>query len=88
MPFSPIRVLAVDDETDICTLTKRFLEMSEAMEVDTVCSVREAMAEVTKKRYDVIVSDYQMPDEDGIQFLKSLRAAGDAIPFILFTGKG
>ena len=88
MPLSPIRVLAVDDEADICTLTKRFLEMSEALEVDAVCSVREAMAELAKKRYDVIVSDYQMPDDDGIQFLKSLRAADDRTPFILFTGKG
>jgi CheY-like chemotaxis protein len=87
MSLSPIRVLAVDDEADICTLTKRFLEMSEAMEVDTVCSVREAMAELAKKCYDVIVSDYQMPEEDGIQFLRSLRAAGDGTPFIL-TGKG
>jgi PAS domain S-box-containing protein len=88
MPKSPIRVLAVDDEADICTLTKRFLEMSEALEVDTVCSVREALAELAKKRYDVIVSDYQMPEEDGIQFLKSLRAADNTVPFILFTGKG
>ena len=80
--------MAVDDEADICTLTKRFLEMSELMEVDTVCSVREAMAELAEKHYDVIVSDYQMPEEDGIQFLKSLRAVDNAIPFILFTGKG
>jgi DNA-binding NtrC family response regulator len=54
MPQSPIRVLAVDDEADICTLTRRFLEMSEVMEVNTFCSVREVMAELAKKRHDVL----------------------------------
>ena len=88
MSDSLIHVLAVDDEVDFSLLTKSFLETSKAMEVDTVCSAKEAMAELNKKCYDVIVSDYQMPEVDGIQFLKSLRAAGDGTPFILFTGKG
>ncbi len=84
----PIRVLVVDDESEVCILTKHFLEMSKELEVDTVCSAAEAMAALSRKRYDVIVSDYQMPGTDGIQFLKSLRAARDGTPFILFTGKG
>jgi PAS domain S-box-containing protein len=88
MPPYPIQVLVVDDEADICSLTKIFLETSRVMEVDTVCSVQEAMTQLAKKRYDVIVSDYQMPELDGLQFLKSLRATGDGTPFILFTGKG
>jgi len=69
-------------------LTKSFLETSEAMEVGTVCSVTDARTALGQKHYGAIVSDYQMPIEDGIQFLKSLRGNGDHIPFILFTGKG
>jgi len=37
---------------------------------------------------DAIISDYQMPGTDGIEFLKKIRASGNNIPFILFTGKG
>ena len=37
--------------------------------------------------YDAIISDYQMPGMDGIEFLKLVRAESD-IPFGLFTGKG
>lgn len=84
----PIKVLAVDDEPDLGILSKEFLEVSGDIEVDVIYSVREARTALLEKRYDAIVSDYQMPDEDGIQFLKSLRVVGDNIPFILFTGKG
>ena len=83
-----IHVLAVDDEPDLCALTKEFLEMNGEMSVDTTSSVKEARNALTKRRYDAIVSDYQMPGEDGIQFLKSLGTADERTPFILFTGKG
>ena len=88
MPSTPIHVLAVDDEPDLCNLTKIFLEIPGEMEVDTVFTVREARDVLSKIRYDAVVSDYQMPCEDGIQFLKSLRASGDRTPFILSTGRG
>ncbi len=88
MPSTPIHILAVDDEPDLCHLTKIFLEIPGEMEVDTVFTVREARDVLSKIRYDAVVSDYQMPCEDGIQFLKSLRASGDRTPFILFTGRG
>jgi len=40
------------------------------------------------KDYDAIVSDYQMPEMDGIEFLKKVRSSGNPIPFIIFTGRG
>ena len=88
MLSNPIHVLAIDDEPDLCALTKEFLEMSGAIKVDLAYSVTEARTSLSKNCYHAIVSDYQMPEEDGIQFLKSLRTAGDKTPFILFTGKG
>ena len=88
MPSPPIQILVVDDEPDLCTLTKEFLEMSGDLGVDMANSVKEAVLALSKRRYDAIVSDYQMPVEDGIHFLKSLRTAGDRTPFILFTGRG
>ena len=88
MPSPPIHILAVDDEPEICALTKEFLEMHGQLLVDTAFSVKEARRSLEKNHYDAVVFDYQMPGEDGIQFLKSLRASGDTTPFILFTGKG
>ncbi len=48
-----------------------------------------AALEILKKRsYDAIVSDYQMPEMDGIAFLKIVRTIDPTLPFIIFTGRG
>ena len=38
--------------------------------------------------YDVIVSDYMMPEMDGIEFLSIIRKKYPSLPFIIFTGRG
>ncbi len=80
--------MVVDDEPDLCMVTKEFLEMGGDMAADIATSVDEARRALSQNRYDVVISDYQMPQEDGLSFLKSLRSAGNSVPFILFTGKG
>ena len=51
-------------------------------------SAQLALDIIRTKHYDAIVSDYQMPKMDGIEFLKRIRESGNSIPFIIFTGKG
>jgi PAS domain S-box-containing protein len=84
----PIRVLHVDDELGFLKIAKQCLEMQGAFQVDTASSAEEAMKKIKKETYDAIVSDYQMPGKDGLQFLRELRANRNSIPFIIFTGKG
>ena len=57
-------------------------------QVRTFASPAEALEFLARERVDAIVSDYQMPDMDGIQFLVEMRKRFGQIPFILFTGKG
>jgi PAS domain S-box-containing protein len=64
------------------------LELQGPFHVDTAGSVEEALAKLEKERYDAVVSDYQMPGKDGLEFLKGLRESGNSVPFIMFTGKG
>ena len=84
----PIRVLHVDDDPGLLKGAKQILEMQGAYEVETASSVEEALERLKKKTFDVVVSDYVMPGKDGLGFLRSLRATGSNIPFIMFTGKG
>ncbi len=67
---------------------KAFLERIGSFTVDTTISADEALEWVREDRYLAIVSDYQMPVMDGIELLKRIRASGNRIPFILFTGRG
>jgi len=83
-----ISVLYVDDEPDLLDLTRIFLEQTGEFRVDTLQFSQDVIAHLEKNHYDAIVSDYQMPDLDGISLLKEVRANNAEIPFILFTGKG
>jgi PAS domain S-box-containing protein len=83
-----ISVLCVDDEQVLLDLYKLFLEQSGEIQVDTADSVKMAVGKLKKIRYDVIVSDYSMPEYDGVAFLKCILPTYGDIPFILFTGRG
>ncbi len=76
----------MDDDSNFLITTKRILKQ-DAFQVDSASSVEKAFAKMRKKKVDAVVSDYQMPVKDGLQFLRELRAKGNDIPFILFTGK-
>jgi len=81
-------ILYVDDDENLLGLNKIFMEKSGEFQVDTVSSATEALEMIPAARYDAILSDYQMPDLDGIEFLKLVRCRHGDLPFILFTGRG
>ncbi len=83
-----IPLLIVDDETSLLDIAKIYLEKTGDFTVDTAESAREALEIMQTATYDAIVSDYQMPEMNGIEFLKTVRGSGSDIPFIIFTGRG
>jgi PAS domain S-box-containing protein len=83
-----ISILYVDDEPGLLDVGKIFLERDGQFTVETVTSATLALEAMRTKKFDAIISDYQMPEVDGIEFLKRVRASGNTIPFIIFTGRG
>jgi PAS domain S-box-containing protein len=83
-----ISVLYVDDEPDLLELGKTYLEKSGGFTVTTIRSASEALDLMAGQKFDLVLSDYQMPDLDGITFLKEVRWRYGGFPFILFTGRG
>ena len=79
-------VLYVDDEPALLDIGKIFLEASGEFTVTTICSAKRALTEMAKQSFDAVVSDYQMPEMNGLTFLEKIRAAGNPVPFIIFTG--
>ena len=57
-------------------------------EIDTACCVDEAFKKLSTGKYDVVISDYEMPQKNGLDFLKELREQKNDIAFIIFTGRG
>jgi DNA-binding NtrC family response regulator len=83
-----ITVLAVDDEEEILEIINRYLSEDDLFTVIGARSVGEALEIMTNHDISAIVSDYQMPGANGIEFLSCIREQGINIPFILFTGRG
>jgi PAS domain S-box-containing protein len=84
----PIHVMHVDDDAGFLSVAKQCLELQGDIEVESFQSVNEALAVLKNRKFDVIVSDYQMNEKDGLEFLNEIKVLGITTPFILFTGKG
>ena len=82
------RVLAVDDEPDARNLLAIVLEQCGA-EVRTCASAAEALALLDEYRPDILVSDIGMPNEDGYNFIRKVRAretpGGPRLPAVALT---
>ena len=82
-----IKILLVDDQEELLDITRLFLEKGGDIAVDTALSAQEALTMLNQTKYDAIVSDYEMPSMDGIEFLKTIKHDGIEKPFIIFTGR-
>ncbi len=84
-----IRVLHVDDDPCILEISKQIMtDMDASLEFDAPVAWMKPSRNYQAGQYDIVISDYEMPQKDGLQFLKELREQKNQIPFVLFTGKG
>ncbi|MFB6251250.1 MAG: PAS domain S-box protein [Halobellus sp.] len=88
-PHQRIHVLHVDDEPDFADLAKTFLERDDdRFTVETATSAEEGLNIVSDRPPDCVISDYNMPGKNGLEFLEAVQKEYPDLPFILFTGKG
>ena len=83
-----ISILYVDDEASLLEITQVYLERTGEFSVATTTSAQGAIRMLAAGAFDAVISDYQMPEMDGLALLKLLRSEKNNVPFILFTGKG
>src|SRR6476659_4912253 len=90
-PLEGLYVLVVEDYEDARTLYTLLLSMNGA-QVTAVGSVAEALEALERTRFDVIVSDVNMPEADGYELIRRVRAlepeAGGATPAVAVTAHG
>ena len=86
--FSPkLSVLHVDDNSDFLLITKYIIKkFLKDIELETVSSPVQALKKIESNHYDVVISDFNMPEMDGLEFFRILKNKGVSSPFIWLTG--
>ncbi len=83
--MNEFKVLLVDDEEDfVHTLVKRLTRRK--LEVRSALSGKDALKSISENTPDVIVLDVKMPDMDGIETLKQIKALCPSTEVIMLTG--
>ncbi|HJL40834.1 MAG TPA: response regulator [Myxococcales bacterium LLY-WYZ-16_1] len=79
-------IVIVDDEEMVLTSLKSYLTLETDYRVETFTSAKDALAYLESDEADLVISDYLMPEMDGIRFLARVRELHPEAPRILLTG--
>ncbi len=79
-------IVLVDDEEMVLTSLSSFLSLETEYDVHTFTSAKEALKFIEENEVDLVISDYLMPEMDGITFLGKVRDIKPEIPRIILTG--
>jgi len=83
----PVRILLLEDnpvDADLCIRKLKSAGLS--VQVDVARSAAEFMERVPRCSYDLVLTDYRLPDWNGLDAFTWLRSSGHSVPFILVTG--
>lgn len=83
---APVRILVVDDDPKIASALMRLLSY-EGYAVSTASDGAQALAEMLRLNPDLVVLDIMMPEIDGLEVCRRMRAAGDETPVLMLTAK-
>ena len=83
-----IRILVVDDSEFFAEMTATTLSSEYDIEATFETSARDALEAYDSTAVDCIVSDYEMPGMNGLEFLQTIQDHHEEVPFILLTGRG
>jgi len=91
MPIAAaLKVLIVDDQNSVRQMTRISLEQIGVRHIHEAENGVKAIDTTSLQPLDLIISDYNMPEMDGMEFLHAVRAhpTSRKVPFILVTGRG
>lgn len=84
-----VDILHIADEPDSAERAADYLESeNEQFTVETATSNSDGLAKLTEKSFDCIASDYDLPGQNGIELVRTVREEFPNLPFILYTDNG
>lgn len=81
----PHRILVVDDDPHICQFTIRLLTR-QGYEVNAAADGAAGWAALQDSRFDLLITDNDMPNMSGMDLIRQVRATRMALPVIMATG--
>ena len=81
-----MKILFAEDDRDLSTAVKTLLERTGYL-VDTVHDGADALAYAEAESYDGMILDWMMPEKDGVEALREMRAKGITTPCLLLTAR-
>ncbi|HIG68533.1 MAG TPA: response regulator, partial [Myxococcales bacterium] len=78
------RLLVIDDEPRMSEIVGMVLRR-DGFEVETFTNSDQAIERHESDPFDLVLTDLRMPQPDGLEVLRRVRAASDETPVILFT---
>jgi len=80
-----VRVMLVDDSKTIRRIQRSILEQLGYTEIEEACDGQDALSRVAAFQPTLILLDWNMPNMDGLTFLKNFRQKDTATPVIMVT---
>jgi two-component system sensor histidine kinase/response regulator len=80
-----IKLLIIDDEEKILNRIERILS-KEGYETDTAPNGATALSKLAGKRYDIVLTDINLPDKSGFEIMEHIRNSGLDILILVLTG--
>jgi CheY-like chemotaxis protein len=82
--FPQRRILVVDDEPLVCDAVKMMLHF-DGHEVETACSAKDALAMLAQSKFDLVITDYEMPMMKGDELAAAIKAHDPQQPVVMIT---
>ena len=79
------KILIVDDDTTFCIMLRKWLE-KRGFEVDAAFSYKDAVKQLDKAGFDLVLTDLRLPDKDGIDLLRVIKEKMPKTQVLLMTG--
>jgi two-component system chemotaxis response regulator CheY len=80
-----MKVLLVDDSGTMRTIQKRCLNKLGVEDIVEAEDGKNALEQFEKQQFDVVLSDWNMPNMDGLALLQEVRRRNTQIPFVMIT---
>jgi len=82
--FPQRHILVVDDEPLVCDAVKMMLDFDGHI-VETACSGKDALALLERDKFDLVITDFEMPGMKGDELAAAIKARAPSQPVVMIT---